>query len=755
MKLSELKVLHDKGFALLYLHPRDKRPLENKWTSGPCKTWDELKKDFHPSYNVGVRLGEASKLKNGFLCAIDVDVKDPAYKEVALKKLKEVVGNDSIYPTVLSGSGNGSRHLYALSDEPFKMVEIEKHKDKWEICAYSTGRQMVLPPSIHPSGKPYVWRDEEFAGIEKTPLFNAERYRNRRGVSEETVEQRFKAVEVDLYSSGLDINTIKQIVDGEQVEDRSAALMSIAMKMCRKGFTDNEILSVLSDENNWIADAAFEHTQSRDRSRAVKWLKRYTLDKARFEVHPLRLFERAKDYTTLLKLTPEKTERLKEEGLAEKEEIEAQIAHRGFYTVGDRGALKPAYGVLLKHFEKEHPFKTIADMKSVYIFDKTHYKDFTPIEIKAYSERKFKPEPEDKIRCEFHSKVLANRVVRRSFFTESTEGKINFKNGILDLSQLDAHLGPHSPQFGFRGVLPYDYDPKARCPVFFQWLKSVMLEDRELIAILQEYMGYIVRGGDYKYHKALWLGGVGRNGKSTFVDVLKALIGIENYSVISIKSLIGDKFVGATLDGKIANFSEETSPQELADSGPFKNLTGDGDLSVQKKYGDPYSFRNRAKLIMTYNQIPDLSDLSPGMLSRPLIIPFEKIIKEKEQDREIKQKLFKELPGIFNFALRGWHRLEMQGGFTYSSKSAGALKKVKEESCNVFQFVENYIREGSTTYSSTHIYDVYRSKEKYAYGSSKFFKRLKSHPLMKERYKQIKTGTKYYNLDMEWVLKNG
>lgn len=73
----------------------------------------------------------------------------------------------------------------------------------------------------------------------------------------------------------------------------------------------------------------------------------------------------------------------------------------------------------------------------------------------------------------------------------------------------------------------------------------------------------------------------------------------------------------------------------------------------------------------------------------------------------------------------------------------------------MFQFVENYIREGSTTYSSTHIYDVYRSKEKYAYGSSKFFKRLKSHPLMKERYKQIKTGTKYYNLDMEWVLKNG
>ena len=70
------------------------------------------------------------------------------------------------------------------------------------------------------------------------------------------------------------------------------------------------------------------------------------------------------------------------------------------------------------------------------------------------------------------------------------------------------------------------------------------------------------------------------------VDILKALIGEGNYSAISIKALMQDKFAGASLDGKIANFSEETSPQELADSGPFKNLTGDGQLFAQKKYGD-------------------------------------------------------------------------------------------------------------------------------------------------------------------------
>lgn len=305
LDLKNLKELYNAGFSLIYLHPRDKRPLENKWTTGPRKTWSSLKQGFDPSYNVGVRLGESSKVGEGFLCCIDVDIKDETYKKEALEKLKEIVGDES-YPEVRSGSGNGSCHLYAVSTEPFKMVEIEKHKGKWEICAYSTGRQMVLPPSIHPSGKPYIWL-KPFHG-EALPLFDVSRFQTQKQGREETNEALpFRALEVDLYGSKLDVQTIKLITDGEGSEDRSAELLSIAMKMCRAGFSDNEILSVLSDENNFIASAAYDHTKSKSRGRAIKWLKRYTLDKARHETHPMRLFEGKPDYTTRTR-TPEKVE---------------------------------------------------------------------------------------------------------------------------------------------------------------------------------------------------------------------------------------------------------------------------------------------------------------------------------------------------------------------------------------------------------------------------------------------------------------
>ncbi len=228
------------------------------------------------------------------------------------------------------------------------------------------------------------------------------------------------------------------------------------------------------------------------------------------------------------------------------------------------------------------------------------------------------------------------------------------------------------------------------------------------------------------------------------------MIGAGNFSTLSIKSLIGDKFASSDLDGKIANFSEETSPEEIADSGPFKNLTGDGDIAAQKKFGDIYSFRNRAKLVMSYNTIPNLKDLSPGMLSRPIIVPFLKNIKEGIQDHGIKKKLFTELSGIFNFALKGWERLEEQNQFTYSEKSVAALEAIKEESCNVFQWVKHYIKctdDREQIRSVTQLYTCYREREKYPYSLVNFGRKLKGHPELQNHRIRTSESISYWGLE--------
>ncbi len=419
----------------------------------------------------------------------------------------------------------------------------------------------------------------------------------------------------------------------------------------------------------------------------------------------------------------------------------------GFYDLirnGDQIKRVPNYKDLLRAFLREQHYKTIADMKTIYRFTGTHYEEYTPIEVKEFSEKHFQPEPTEKIRQEFLHKVLANSVKRRDFFTSTTEDKINFKTGILDLHT--GLFGTHSPDYGFRGVLPYGYDPSATCPTFEWWLSDVMLGDVELIAILQEFMGYVVRGGEYKYHKALWLSGDGRNGKSTFLDVLKAIVGKDNFSALSIKQIIDDKFSRADLDGSLVNFSEETSPEELSDSGPFKNLTGDGDVRGEKKFGSGYKFRNRAKLVMTYNEVPNLRDLSTGMLSRPIIIPWKKDLSdEAKQDKTLKGKLLAELPGIFNFAFAGWERLERQSGFTKSEKSSIEMQEVRNSSCSASQWIADTISfEALAQSDRMETYKLHVGQ--YAYAENKFYKRINSLPKVAERRRRAENGTEYFSM---------
>jgi predicted P-loop ATPase len=294
MKLGDVRALYEQGLALHYLKPKSKAPLENKWTSGKRKHWDELRDSFEKNYNLGVRLGEASKIGTNYLACIDVDIKDPACRKITLARLGELVGTLK-FPEVRSGSGNGSRHLYCVTSAPFKMVTVAKEQG-WEICIYSTGRQMVLPPSIHPdTGFRYQW----VGGIDvaKAPLFDVSKLTTTKREAVAGLEHTlnrvehtpFRVVDVDLEKTSVPSQTIDLIREGAPQGERSEAILSCAMSLCRAGLTDDEILSVLADENHGISEAAY--ARRGDKRGAIDWLRQYALDKARYNTDIMRRFD--------------------------------------------------------------------------------------------------------------------------------------------------------------------------------------------------------------------------------------------------------------------------------------------------------------------------------------------------------------------------------------------------------------------------------------------------------------------------------
>lgn len=332
---KEASRLWDMGLAVHWLKPKSKRPIESKWTTGERKTRPELLRTFKTGFNMGVRLGRVSKVKDRYLAVIDCDVKssDPNHERQLNEKLTELFGALHNTSFTKTGRGNGSRHIYVLTEKPVKSHRVGQSDDKvrvkmpsvqkasryeqerltaeeitqgwrirpaWEISVMGDGSQCVLPPSIHPdTGKLYVW-GKPLNSVNDLAVItlgnNTDRLIKEDNAPSSSVSDiGFESV--DLLSIPKDL--YDQITEGDGVEDRSAALFSVSMSLLRHGFTENEIISVLTDRSYFLGNAAFEHAQTKDRNKAAQWIKKFTLTKALNETSAKKEFENAVEISPL------------------------------------------------------------------------------------------------------------------------------------------------------------------------------------------------------------------------------------------------------------------------------------------------------------------------------------------------------------------------------------------------------------------------------------------------------------------------
>lgn len=336
---SQLKQLHDLGFALHWLKPKSKMPLNSGWTTGPRLAWRDFLSTYEPGLNVGVRLGLPSEVMGGYLHVIDIDVKGDTKAKTEAERAALVAFpwlEESL--TVYSGRGGGSRHAYFISKLPkiqFKKIvsseqcrvfmpsvaptpkeaqelsgeELKRGlrlRPSWEIDLLTTGRQVVLPPSVHPdSGKAYEWGwlagrfQETLKMREVGDVSTGGGAADAPGASLPTGsgKKQYSFEWVDLDAIGFKPDMRKGIETGEGVSDRSSFLLKICLAMLARERGDDEIISLCTDRDSfWVGQAAFDHagnTTSRDR--AAYWIETQVLKKA----HQIKDDERRQALTIL------------------------------------------------------------------------------------------------------------------------------------------------------------------------------------------------------------------------------------------------------------------------------------------------------------------------------------------------------------------------------------------------------------------------------------------------------------------------
>lgn len=390
----------------------------------------------------------------------------------------------------------------------------------------------------------------------------------------------------------------------------------------------------------------------------------------------------------------------------------------GFHTViqGKDGAPDktiPNYGDLLKYFAKVNIFVVDRQSRQVSVFNGTHWASYTEIEIDGFATKHFDPVATNSKRSEFKGLLLSTNLVDNSFFGKDNSGYVNFKNGVLRL--LDRALLPHSPEFGFNYVLPYDYNPHAVCPEFNKMMDNVTLHDNEIQDLLLEFIGYSISGLRASFGaKALILTGGGSNGKSTFLNVLKMMIGEPCFSTVSLEDMSNSN-ARFSMVGKLFNICEEVEEDELKKgTAIFKSIVTGANLMVKKLYSDTVSMRLDTKLILSCNELPSSRENTYAIYRRMLIVPFRaQFDRSTGVDKHIEDRISKEMSGVYNRVLEAYDRfIKNDGVFSDSLAAEKALAEYKYNNSTYNQFADQCLeitRKEADWISSDELMTAYKS----------------------------------------------
>lgn len=284
---------------------------------------------------------------------------------------------------------------------------------------------------------------------------------------------------------------------------------------------------------------------------------------------------------------------------------------------------------------------------------------------------------------------------------------INLKNGMLAIRENEDDLYEHSPEFGHRHVLPYEYDPEAKAPRFEAFLAET-IGDENSISVIYEYMGYILLGKHLSLESALILLGEGRNGKSVLIKTLTKFVGEDNTSYVELQDL-GNSNRVVMIDGKLLNVGSDSSDKNF-DPSQFKRAISGEPILGRRLYKDSYIIKDIPKLVFAMNNLPfSQGDTSFGLLRRMKIIQYDKIIDEDKIDRDLDKKLEAELPGILNLAIEGARRLIKQNGFTSSEAIIKAVKSYEDDINMVKRFIDDLsmTHHASTRTSNQQLYAIF------------------------------------------------
>jgi putative DNA primase/helicase len=265
---------------------------------------------------------------------------------------------------------------------------------------------------------------------------------------------------------------------------------------------------------------------------------------------------------------------------------------------------------------------------------------------------------------------------------------LNTANGMLDL-----HAGEHwkkqhtRPYKHIRETLctksvSVRYNEYAKCPLWDAFLYRAMGGNEDMVDLLRRIAGYSLTGTTSE-QALFFFYGEGANGKSTFLSVLRRLLG--EYAIPAPRGLLEAEHnddhatrLAALYRVRLVIGSEVEAGKHLAES-MVKDLTGGEQIAARRMREDYWYFEPTHKIIMQGNHRPIIVGQDEGIWRRMKVVPWSVCIPEKERDPDLVEKLMVELPGILRWAVEGCLAWQTDGLGLRSDLLEEAVREYRDE----------------------------------------------------------------------------
>jgi putative DNA primase/helicase len=327
---------------------------------------------------------------------------------------------------------------------------------------------------------------------------------------------------------------------------------------------------------------------------------------------------------------------------------------------------------------------------------------------------------------------------------------LNVLNGTINLRT--GELLPHRRESLISKLAPVEFDPAARCPRFQRFLAEVFAPHPDIVAFIQDAMGYSLTG-DTREECLFLMHGPGRNGKGTFLKILSLLLGdyagtADFCTFVQRPSDSGPRDDVANMRGRrFVSAQESREGAALAES-LIKWLTGGDLVRARRLYENSTEFDPSWKIWLATNHRPVIRGTDPAIWSRIKLIPFD-VSFEGREDRTLKSALHHELPGILNWAIEGCLRWQ-EDGLGFPECVLAATSEYRAESDQTKRFIAECCVTGP--FASAWARTLYVAYQKWtvavgeeAVSEKAFAQRLKEHGFDKRK---TETGAKYGGLGL-------